>query len=601
MVWLPFVGEIVRKIVSPAARTTRSVFRSTIQSLWDSMNRTLGYISSSVEGFISSFPRDLANVIEQIRGVVRGIISEAEKAVGGIQEQVTNFSSTIMKTQLDLFGDLIEPVKQLIAGIGGYIATGINNGLKALGSWGLPILSKAAFDRSRTAIEVGSPEERKVLETDLTTWFKSLVAPIEEELKKAEAEHSPITPDEAAKLAAAIGAIGTGIVVTGKAGGILAETLSLGQIESVSRAITDFLRMYGLPAMIAALAYDPYSVGIRTPYRYFLNKKFQPLIPGVSDQIRFVGKEAYPDERRSWIAGLPPEQKALEELEMATLTSPFYLKGVEWLKSLGYSDYWAEAFWHAHWVLPAVGQLFTMYHRGVIDLDTLTRMLTISDIHPAWIAPLTKIAYDVIGRIDLRRGWELGVIDDDRMVRGMQDIGYSPEDAKLLADIHKEIALDAEKGDVRKQHATFFELGFIDEDELRSKLEDLKTPKSRIDYYIEAAKLKRDLAEKKEMIRLFRELFRKDKINDRQLQSKLQEIGLSLGRAKAIVNFEIARKREEKKVVRVKRVSLGSLRSALRLEVIDLAKFRKKLEDLEYAPEDIDLLVEMEKARIEKK
>jgi len=116
----------------------------------------------------------------------------------------------------------------------------------------------------------------------------------------------------------------------------------------------------------------------------------------------------------------------------------------EWDKiASGMKDYVQKAgidlevlkwYWRAHWVLPSPQMAFEMLHRGIITQDDIRELLRISDYAPNWIEKLIAISYSPITRVDLRRLFQIGIIDEERLLKGYKELGYSEEDAKLMVE-----------------------------------------------------------------------------------------------------------------------------------------------------------------------
>lgn len=98
------------------------------------------------------------------------------------------------------------------------------------------------------------------------------------------------------------------------------------------------------------------------------------------------------------------------------------------------SEEWLKHYWRAHWEIPSPRQGYEMLHRGVIDQDSLEGLLKIGDYAPGWIQPLIDISYNPITRVDLRRLYADGVIDEARVYKGYLDLGYSVENAGLITE-----------------------------------------------------------------------------------------------------------------------------------------------------------------------
>ncbi len=106
----------------------------------------------------------------------------------------------------------------------------------------------------------------------------------------------------------------------------------------------------------------------------------------------------------------------------------------EWMAKQGFTDFWAKAFWGAHWDLPSVTQGFQMRHRDVIGDEDLQLLLRALDVMPFWRDKLTDIAFRVISRVDVRRMYAEGVFERDQVKRVYLDLGYKPEDAEALTE-----------------------------------------------------------------------------------------------------------------------------------------------------------------------
>lgn len=151
------------------------------------------------------------------------------------------------------------------------------------------------------------------------------------------------------------------------------------------------------------------------------------LIPGPGDLVRFALREVWkPDMRAEQLSPDAPGE--------------YY----DWMQKIGYDRDHAASFWAAHWVLPAVGHGYEMFHR----LDDFTEsdlraLMTRLDILPKYHDGLIRIAHPTISRVDIRRIYRdlpAGAVD---VYRRHLDLGYSPADAELMATwVQKEYVAD---------------------------------------------------------------------------------------------------------------------------------------------------------------
>jgi len=135
------------------------------------------------------------------------------------------------------------------------------------------------------------------------------------------------------------------------------------------------------------------------------------VIPGPMDLLTMVAHEAF-----------EPDAIAL-----MGLADEFPEEQVQWLEKQGVSRDWALRYWYSHWQQPSVQMGYEMLHRGVIDEETLDMLYRTVEIPPFWRDKLTKIAYSPYTRVDVRRMHDMGVLNDEELMRSYMDLGYDEE------------------------------------------------------------------------------------------------------------------------------------------------------------------------------
>jgi len=98
----------------------------------------------------------------------------------------------------------------------------------------------------------------------------------------------------------------------------------------------------------------------------------------------------------------------------------------------GLSPEWSYRYWAAHWGLPSPQQGFEMLHRGVITADDLQMLMKAQDIMPFWRDKMQAIAYRTLTRVDVRRMYELGVLERPAVLKSYLDMGYDAENAENM-------------------------------------------------------------------------------------------------------------------------------------------------------------------------
>lgn len=192
------------------------------------------------------------------------------------------------------------------------------------------------------------------------------------------------------------------------------------------------------------------------------------LLPSPQDLFLMVAHEAFEPDMYTKL-GLDQE---------------FPTEQVKWLKEQGISENWAEKYWIAHWAQPSIGQGFEMLHRGVIDLDTLDLLFRAVEIPNFWRDKLTQIAYTPLARVDVRRMHDLGVIDDEKLIKSYLDLGYSPENAVNMANFTIKYNAESRASLTRSTILTSYSEGLLSRTDTINLLKEQDYTDEVAEYYV---------------------------------------------------------------------------------------------------------------------
>ncbi|TSA39930.1 hypothetical protein D4R30_00390 [archaeon] len=237
----------------------------------------------------------------------------------------------------------------------------------------------------------------------------------------SEIHESPADPQAAGALATAValGCVAT-MVALGSAG-IIAESLSLGQIETVATVLMKIADAAGISGLGAALTMIPFETGLIAPARQHWLSVHRPSLPGSGDLIRFVVKEV--------------------------LTPADFEKTMSFQ---GFSTRWTDAYWDAHWRDISVEQANEAYHKGILTREERDKYLVLLDYKPEARPGITKADRDIIAglaktplpRVDVRRGFKLGDVSMEEMQEMYVGLGYEDK-APLMTKIQARAAYES--------------------------------------------------------------------------------------------------------------------------------------------------------------
>jgi len=205
-------------------------------------------------------------------------------------------------------------------------------------------------------------------------------------------------------------------------------------------------------------------------------KKVTEYFPNPQDLIHFAVREVYNPEivsRFGMMQDLP--QKFITEAA----------KG-------GVQKEQAENYWAAHWVLPSINQGFEMLHRGVIDNNTLNLLLKALDVMPFWRDALTKISYNPLTRVDVRRMYRLDVLDEQGVYDAYLNIGYSPEDAQKMLEFTVRYENAENVGISRSNVMSSYQKGLISNEQLKVYLQGFGYTDNVVSYWLSVADFEKD-------------------------------------------------------------------------------------------------------------
>lgn len=192
----------------------------------------------------------------------------------------------------------------------------------------------------------------------------------------------------------------------------------------------------------------------------------------------------------------------------------------------GLSKEWAERYWAAHWNLPSTQQGFQMLHRGKITPAELDMLLRATDVMPFWRDKLTAIAYRPLTRVDVRRMYKEGVLDEREVYESYLEQGYDEQNAERMAEFTVKQTLTSlskfTSSDIIKAYST----RMIDRGESIQLLRDIGIRNDDAQYIISTAEYKKVWEFTDEQIKGIRNLYKKRIYDDDAARDSLGKLNL---------------------------------------------------------------------------
>ncbi len=341
---------------------------------------------------------------------------------------------------------------------------------------------------------------------------------------------------------------------------VAAEVASLGQIDRIGTELRSYLDYSGV-SQISGFGYGQILgtvIGSRMSQEMLAVSR--PSIPSVLDlatlrtrgiieddeYLDSMARLGYPDKTsdglmaiskyypvpQDWIRFAVRDVFNPDVVASAGLDDQFPDDIVPYAEKGGVSEEFMRMHWRAHWNLPSPNQAFEMLHRDLISLDDLRSLLKAADYAPGYVESLIGIAYQPYTRVDARRMWSLGVLDDDGFIRAMKDIGYDDEHASNLLLFAKSGDMETEKDLTQAQMIRAYAQGLTSAKVLTDYLlgAGYDADEAALIISLEDAKIRQEEAD--DQIDLLDWYYVRGEIADAEYLSEVNSLGIPLLKAK---------------------------------------------------------------------
>lgn len=514
---LAIATTVFDKIKSGISAILAALVR-TVEDVFDRVGSALTTLINVLTGAAESGLARVRQVIEDIPTTLREIAEEAASTLTGVVGAPLSAMGTVIVTQVEEFFDrLIDDINASPRSILSDFLTGI----------GMPA---DEVDRIAGAADSAMPRMPALLAAAMAAMIPFLLAPVIttvlspvlDQLRQEVAERVTPTliPPADALDAFARGELSESALAKelGEAGFsgekqriLLASSRRLVDVgSSLNWWLRGFISDEELDNTLQMLRIGPED-------RSRLKLSAFP-IPPVGDLITMAVREVFTPEVRERFGqdqDFPPE---------------FTTFGAE----TGISDFWARAYWAAHWQLPSPAQGFEMLHRKVIESDDLELLLRSLDVMPFWREKLTQIAFRPLTRVDLRRMHALGLLTVEDLQIRYEALGFDADNAALMVAFTIEFNEGPSAEDVAELEGltrgtiiNLFEDGILNESETTDALLALGVSEPAAALLIQQRKLEVDRRDRKALIESVIQLVGGGAISLPQAQDSLATIGLT--------------------------------------------------------------------------
>lgn len=165
----------------------------------------------------------------------------------------------------------------------------------------------------------------------------------------------------------------------------------------------------------------------------------------------------------------------------------------KWAAKIGMKKEIARMYWAAHWDLPAIGQMFDMFHRGIIGRGDLKMGVRAADVMPFWQDKVIDLSYRLIPRRTLPRLIRQALVKPKDAVLRFRRLGYSPEDAGIMAESAGLDAVEKEREMTKADILSAVRFGWWTLEDAKTALEGMKYSETAVTFYLADATRRKGL------------------------------------------------------------------------------------------------------------
>lgn len=259
-----------------------------------------------------------------------------------------------------------------------------------------------------------------------------------------------------------------------------------------------------------------------------IRRELGKVIPGPSSLVRYMQRDVF-DPAIVDTFGLHDE-----------FENKFQGKVVEWAKQEGVSVEQMLAEWASHWSIPGPHTLLEFFHRfrklpesdpRYVSIDMVKDALEQQDILPFWVDKYIAASFRPLTRVDTRRAFEVGSLDEQGLRDNLQAQGYSDDNIDALLRFFIKLKNDKIYGE---RAAKAYESGILTKDEATDELKTEGYDDETIDRVTKWIDKKLDHDARKTCTNALHKRFLEGEFEKAEIADELGKLGWDAKHAQAI-------------------------------------------------------------------
>jgi len=262
----------------------------------------------------------------------------------------------------------------------------------------------------------------------------------------------------------------------------------------------------------------------------------------------------------------------------------------KWAEKQGLSAEWVKRYWRAHWQLPSPNQVFEMLHRlrpgtteNTITADDVDGYLKAADYSPFWRDRLKEISYAPYTRVDVRRMYKTGALNENEVKQAYLDLGYDDKHAQALTEFTIAYEAEEETGIVRSSVLSAYGDGQIDRTTAEGMLKGGGYDNTTVAFYLDNVDFKESLEVQNIKLQAVHKKFVEGLIDETNVHGAVNALNLPAERITALLELWLTERENQTALL-----SVSQMETLLERGIVSPDDFKRIVKRLGYTDESIN-------------
>jgi hypothetical protein len=243
-----------------------------------------------------------------------------------------------------------------------------------------------------------------------------------------------------------------------------------------------------------------------------------------------------------------------------------------------------------------MSQYLELYAKGFVSPEELVAGLTDLGYRSEDIGKVLALSYRNLSESKVQELYENKLISTSEAVKYLRAMGYSPQDITYVMKLWDVERMREQKSVMLSTARSAFQKGLIAESRFREILKDLRFTDEAIDLEVRLIRAKAAQEQADLTVSQIKDAFQKGVVGEPETRKALLDMGYSTDEVAVLI--ETWKAGAKPKVLRLNKTTILD---ALSAGVIDEMTARRKMQELGYGPEDIEIIIRTHYRQSERK